>query len=164
MSYASNAANAAQVQGDVDAVTIYTYDASAGTPTGACSPTCPPPQEFLTVSMAGARRSRSSRSGSAGCRRIDPFCPPASGRLGDFDSILVPPGNLTAARSRPPNRGRVSPEPRVRCKDPSSGLRMMTFSESPQDWTSAGLGWHGRVDSRSDSEEFRTQAECHLRP
>jgi len=51
VSYAFNAAIASQVQADVNAVTIYTYDASAGAPTGACSPTCPPPQEFLTVSM-----------------------------------------------------------------------------------------------------------------
>jgi len=33
-------------------VTIYSYDASAGAPTGACGGPCPAPQEFITVSMA----------------------------------------------------------------------------------------------------------------
>jgi hypothetical protein len=52
VSYASNSANAAQVQADVNDTTIYSYDASAGIPTGACGGPCPKPQEFITVSMA----------------------------------------------------------------------------------------------------------------
>jgi len=49
VSYALNPSNSIQVQTDVQAVTIYSYDASAGSPTGACGGLCPQPQEFLTV-------------------------------------------------------------------------------------------------------------------
>jgi hypothetical protein len=52
VSYAFNSVNAAQVQTDVNAITIYSYDASAGIPTGACGGPCPKPQEFITVNMA----------------------------------------------------------------------------------------------------------------
>lgn len=52
VSYAFNSANAAQVQTDVNAATIYSYDASAGIPTGACGGPCPKPQEFISVNMA----------------------------------------------------------------------------------------------------------------
>jgi len=54
VSYASNSANAALVQADVNATTIYSFDASAGIPTGACGGPCPKPQEFITVNMAEA--------------------------------------------------------------------------------------------------------------
>jgi hypothetical protein len=52
VAYAFNSANAAQVQADVNATTIYSYDGSAGTPTGSCNGVCTQPQEFLAVSMA----------------------------------------------------------------------------------------------------------------
>jgi hypothetical protein len=53
VTYVTSGNNAAQVQADVQATTIYSYDSAAGPPS--CNGgTCPhaPPQEFLIVNMA----------------------------------------------------------------------------------------------------------------
>jgi hypothetical protein len=49
VTYTFASANAAQVQADVNATTIYSYDTGA---TGNCPGTCTAPQEFLAVNMA----------------------------------------------------------------------------------------------------------------
>jgi hypothetical protein len=57
VSYVVNSANASQVQADVNAVTIYTYDPSANPEGPSCSGgpcASSPPQEFITVSTVTA--------------------------------------------------------------------------------------------------------------
>jgi hypothetical protein len=49
VTFAFNSVNAAQVQADVNATTIYSYDTGA---TGACGGPCTAPQEFIAVNMA----------------------------------------------------------------------------------------------------------------